>query len=86
MISNNYTDLRVSEEARLPSQGSEYKLLNTFEFIKAVSDTVLDILNGIYHDKPLILIGATCQERLVSHHQSFNINFWIQSRFHKPSQ
>ena len=58
MISNNYTDLRVSEEARLPSQGSEYKLLNTFEFIKAVSDTVSRMINVAYYDQPLIFIGA----------------------------
>ena len=29
--------------------------LYTFEFIKAVSDTVFDIKNAVYHDKPLIL-------------------------------
>ena len=29
----------------------------TFKFIKAVSDTVLDIINAVYHDKPLIFIG-----------------------------
>ena len=38
----------VSREARLPSSGSEYKLLNIFEFIKAVSDTVLDMINAVY--------------------------------------
>ena len=26
-----------------------------FEFIKAVSDTALDMINAVYHDKPLIL-------------------------------
>ena len=35
----------------------EYKLLNIFEFIKAVSDTVLDMRNAAYYDKPLILSG-----------------------------
>ena len=25
-----------------------------FEFIKAVSDTVLDMINAVYHEKPLI--------------------------------
>ena len=36
-----------------------------FEFIKAVSDTVLDMINAVYYDKPFIL---------VSHHQVVNIN------------
>ena len=35
----------VSGEARLQSSGGEYKLLNTLEFIKAVSDTVLATRN-----------------------------------------
>ena len=30
----------------------------TFEFIKAVSDTVLDAINAVYHDKPLVFIRA----------------------------
>ena len=42
----------VTGEARLPSSGSEYKFMNTFEFIKAVSDTVFDITNAVYNDKP----------------------------------
>ena len=29
-----------------------------FKFIKAVSDNVSDMINGIYHDKPLIFIKA----------------------------
>ena len=29
-----------------------------FEFIKAVSETVLDMINAVYYDKPLILIMA----------------------------
>ena len=33
-------------------------LLKTFKFIKAVSDTVLDMINAVYHDKPLIFIRA----------------------------
>ena len=37
----------VSGEAHLPSLDSEYKLLNTFEFIKAVSETVLDKINAV---------------------------------------
>ena len=57
-------------EARLPSSSMEYKLLNTFEFIKAVSDTVLDMINAAYYAKHLIFIGATFREKLVSHHQA----------------
>ena len=65
---------------------NEYKLLKTFEFTKAASDTVISMMNGAYddkplifigatyRDKPLIFIGATFQEKLVSHHQSVNIN------------
>ena len=30
----------------------------TFKFIKAVSDNVFDMINSVYHDKPLIFIGA----------------------------
>ena len=44
----------------------------SFELIKAVSDTVLDTINAIYHDKPLVLIGAKFREKLVSHHQAVN--------------
>ena len=64
----------VSGEAGLPSSGCEYKLLNTFEFIKAVSDTVLDMINAAYYDKPLISTEATLQVKLVSHNQAVNIN------------
>ena len=38
-----------------PSISSAYKLLKTFEFIKAISDTVLDMINAVYHDKPLMM-------------------------------
>ena len=64
----------ASGEARLPSSGSQYQLLKTFELIKAVSDTVLDKINAVYHDKPLIFIGAALREKLISHHQAVNIN------------
>ena len=47
-----------SGEARLPSSSMEYELLNTFEFIKAVSGTVLDMINLVYYDKPLMFIRA----------------------------
>ena len=43
----------VSGEARLPSPDSEYKFLNMFEFSKAVSNTVFDMINAIYLDKHL---------------------------------
>ena len=42
------------------------------EFIKAVSETVFDMINAAYHDKPLIFIGATFREKLVSHHRAVN--------------
>ena len=64
----------VSGEARLLLSSIEYKLLNTFEFIKAVSDTVFEMINAVYHDKPLIFIGATFWKKLVSHPQALNIN------------
>ena len=32
--------------------------LRTFKYIKAVSDTVLDMLNAAYHDKPWIFTRA----------------------------
>ena len=41
-----------------------------FEFIKAVSDTVFDMINTFYHDKPLIFIEAMFQEKLVAHHRT----------------
>ena len=42
----------VSGEARLLSSGIRSS------FIKAVSDTVLDMINAAYHDKPLIFLEA----------------------------
>ena len=47
-------------------------MLNTFGFIKAVSDTELDMINVAYHDKSLIFIGATIREKLIFHHQAVN--------------
>ena len=32
--------------------------MNMFKFIKAVSDTVFDMVNAVYHDKHLIFIRA----------------------------
>ena len=43
----------VSGEALLlPSSDSECKLPRALEFIKAFPDTVLEMLNAGYHDKP----------------------------------
>ena len=44
-----------------------------FDLIKAVSDTVFDMLNVVYHDKPLIFIRATLPEKHVSHHRAVSI-------------
>ena len=35
-------------------------------------DKVFDMVNAAYHDKPLIVIGATFREKLVSHHRAVN--------------
>ena len=43
-----------------------------FEFIKAVSDTVLDMINAAYQDKPSSFIGAMFREKLISHHWAVN--------------
>ena len=55
-----------------------YKLLNTFEFIKAVFDTVLDMINVVHYDKPLIFNGATFQMKLITHDRVLNINCSIR--------
>ena len=34
------------------------QLLKIITFVKAVSDNVFDIINAVYHDKPVILIEA----------------------------
>ena len=41
-----------------------------FEYIKAASDTVLDMINVVSYDKPLIFTGASFREQLVSHHRA----------------
>ena len=46
-----------------------------FEFIKAIFDTVLDMINSDYRDKPLIFIGATILEKLVSHRRVVNDDY-----------
>ena len=40
--------------------------------IKAVSGTVFDVINAVYHVKHLIFIGATFREKLVYHHRAVN--------------
>ena len=45
----------------------------------AVSDTVLDMVHAIYHDKPLILMLATFKEKLVSHHRAVNTFEFIKA-------
>ena len=44
---------------------SDWEQNANLEFIKAVSDTVFDMINAAYYDKPLILI---------SHNQAVNTN------------
>ena len=48
------------------------KVLKTSKFIKSVSAAVFDMTNAVYHDKPLILIGATFREKLGSYHRAVN--------------
>ena len=43
-------------------------MLNIFEFIKAVSGTVFDMMNSAYNDKPLYIF----REKHVSHHWAVN--------------
>ena len=40
------------------TQINMYKIgLKTFQFIKAISDTVFDMIGAVYYDKPLILVS-----------------------------
>ena len=64
----SYT-LRVSDHIRLST-----KYHANFSSIMAASSTVLDMVNAVYYDKPLIFISATFREKLVSHHQAVNKN------------
>ena len=52
---------------------SYHQAVNTFEFIKVVSDTVFDMINAAYRDKPLIFIGAMFREKLAFHHHEVNV-------------
>ena len=53
----------------------------TLQFIKAVSDPLFDMINDAYYDKPLIFIGGSFREKLVTHHQAVNIytNCWLDA-------
>ena len=46
------------DKCRLLWQSFDFYRGYTFEFIKAVSDTVLDMINAVYHDNPLIFTKA----------------------------
>ena len=46
------------DKCRLSRQAFDIDRGYTLKFIKAVSDTVLDTINVVYHDKPLIFITA----------------------------
>ena len=50
-----------------------------FELIKAVSDTVFDMINAVDHGKPLIFIRAMFRKKLVSHHQAVNMFEFIKA-------
>ena len=45
-----------------------------FTFIKAVSDTVCNMINTliVYHEKSLTSIGVRFRKKLVSHHRAVN--------------
>ena len=53
--------------------------------MKAVSDTVLDMINADYHDKPLMFIGATFPEKVVSHHWAENIADLLNCKYNYAS-
>ena len=42
------------------------------EFIKAIFDTVLNMIHATYPRKPLVFIGAAFRGKLVSHHRLIN--------------
>ena len=42
------------------------------------------MINAVYHDNPLIFIGATFREKLVSHHRTMNEGcFWHCIKYNK---
>ena len=51
-----------------------------FEFIKAVSETVLDMITAAYYVKLLIFILATFWEKLVCHRQTNIYHFDYQNK------
>ena len=54
------------------------------QWMKAVSGTVLNIINSVYHVMPLIFIGATFREKLISHHQTMKEGcFWHCIKYNK---
>ena len=56
--------------------------LKTFKFIKAVSDIVFEMIKADYHDKPLICIRATSQEKLIYYHWAVNdVDSWLLMRW-----
>ena len=40
--------------------------------IYLLNDTLFDMIKAVYHDMPLIFIGVTFREKLVSHHWAVN--------------
>ena len=53
--------------------------LKTFKFIKAVSDSVFDMINAIYHEKPLIFIlyfYLATRKVLISYCLKFSGKYW----------
>ena len=43
-----------------------------FEFVKVVSDKVLDTTNAVYHDQLLICNRDIFRKKFVSHHRAVN--------------
>ena len=40
---------------------------------------IFDMINAVYHDKPLMFIGAMFWEKLVSHHEAVNTFEFIKA-------
>ena len=62
--------------------------LKMFKFIKALSDTVFNMINAVHYDKPLTSIRATFLEKLLSHHQAVKLilaYLWPQCSCYLPS-
>ena len=52
------------------------KLLNPFEFIKAVSDTILDMINAAFYGKPLIVTRALALRFEVLDRKLYSVNHY----------